>query len=213
MSHIHWYQVLLLIICVGAWLYHRKQTAPAREAAKKAATPDPDKAIRDAVEKVIKQEPPEVVFANLRKEAFLTTPDHAPTAEGGGEGAPYGAVMEMGISNSIVTLAAFADGDAKVFYQTGGGMIGGIAHETTRNAAKAFVAATGKALSRLARTTGLPPLPGPDRVRFSALTPRGLYSTEVGREDLGDKSDPLSALFYSGQEVVAQMRQVQSKKS
>jgi hypothetical protein len=212
MSHVHPIQVILLIIVVAAWVYYRKQSAPARAAAKKAAAPDPDKAIRDAVDKVIKQEPPEVAFANLRKEAFLTTPDAAPAAEGG-EGAPYGAVMEMGISNSVVTLAAFADGDAKVLYQTGGGMIGGIAHETTRNAAKAFVAATGKALSRLARTTGLPPLPGPDRVRFSALTPRGLYSTEVGREDLGDKHDPLSALFYSGQEVVAQMRQVKSSQS
>src|SRR5262245_25828757 len=134
MRHIHPIQVILLLVCIVAWIYYRKQTAPARAAKKKAALPDPDKAIRDAVEKVIKQEPPEVAFANLRKEAFLTAPDSLPA--GTGEGQPYGAVMEMGISESVVTLACFADGDAKIFYQSGGGMIGGIAHETTRNAAK-----------------------------------------------------------------------------
>jgi len=209
MSHVHPIQVILLLVCIVAWILYRKQTAPARAAKKKAALPDPDKAIRDAVEKVIKQEPPEVAFANLRKEAFLTTPDNLPA----GEGQPYGAVMEMGISESVVTLACFADGDAKIFYQSGGGMIGGIAHETTRNAAKGFVAATGKAISQLGRVTGLPPVPGPDKVRFSALTPRGLFSTEVDRESLGEAQGPLSALFYSGQEVVAQMRQVKTQQS
>ena len=35
-----------------------------------------------------------------------------------------------------MTLACFGDGDASLFYKTGGGMVGGIGHESVRKAAK-----------------------------------------------------------------------------
>jgi hypothetical protein len=50
-------------------------------------------------------------------------------------------------------------------------------------------------------------------VRFYALTPRGTFTTETDRETLGESQSELSALFSSGQEVVAQMRQVQAQRA
>jgi hypothetical protein len=57
------------------------------------------------------------------------------------------------------------------------------------------------------------PLPGPESVRFYALTPRGVLTTETERALLAEPENELSALFYSGQEVVSQMRQAQAEKS
>ena len=77
--------------------------------------------------------------------------------------------------------------------------------------AAAFVAAAARVLPALSRVNGLPPLPEEDKVRFSALTPRGVLTTEVGREALGDtQPDALSALYYSGQRVVSEMREVKT---
>jgi hypothetical protein len=116
--------------------------------------------------------------------------------------------MEMSIASSVVTLACFGSGDASVFYQTGGGMVGGISHEPVRKAAKEFVAQAQKALPRMKKTTEYP-LPSPDSVRFYVLTPKGVFTTETSRQALSDSQNALSTLFYSGQEVVSQMRQVQ----
>jgi len=40
-----------------------------------------------------------------------------------------------------------------------------------------------------------------------------MQAVQVDRETLGDAQNPLAALFFSGQEVVAQMRQVQVQKA
>ena len=44
------------------------------------------------------------------------------------------------------------------------------------------------------------------------LTPRGVFTTETDREALGEPGSELAPLFYSGQEVVTQMRQVQEQR-
>lgn len=153
--------------------------------------------------------PPEEVYAGLRKEALDTTPMNVGMAGQIQDDEPYGMLMEMTIANSVVTLACFGSGDASVFYQTGGGMVGGVSHEPVRKAAKEFVAQAKPVLPRMKKTNEYP-LPGPDSVRFYALTPKGVFTTETSRQSLsGESQNALSALFYSGQEVVSQMRQVQ----
>ena len=151
---------------------------------------------------------PEAVFAGLRKEALETSPMNVGMAGQIQDDTPYGMLMEMSIASSVVTLACFGSGDASVFYQSGGGMVGGISHEPVRKAAKEFVAQAEKALPRMKKTTEYP-LPGPDSVRFYVLTPKGIFTIETSRQALGESQNALSAMFYSGQEVVSQMRQVQ----
>jgi hypothetical protein len=111
----------------------------------------------------------------------------------------------------VVTLASFANGDARLYYKTGGGMVGGISHEKVRKAAQEFSALARKALPRMSRVTSYP-VPNEDRVRFYVLTPRGIFTTETDREALGEPGNELAPLFYSGQEVVTQMRQVQEQR-
>jgi hypothetical protein len=213
MRHIYAWQVVAMIALLAAYIYYRRKEAAKRppvitQKAKEEAE------VRAAVERMVRpDESPGAVYERLRKEAFGMSPHRFSMAGEGKEDLPYGVIMEVGIPDSVVTLAGFVDGDARVYYQNGGGMVGGFAHESTREASKAFVAASSKVLPRLGRTAEQPPIPAGGKVRFSVLTARGIVTGEIDREALGDSSNAFSALYYSGQEVVAQMRQVQAKNS
>lgn len=197
MSHIYAWEPLTVIVLAVVYYYMKRRRTP------RVAAPAP------AVRAPKAEEPPEVAYMKLRRQALEMD---AGRFGGSAEDPPFGALMEMGISNSVVTLACFADGDAGVYYRSGGGMIGGGAHESVRKAAKEFVSLAQTALPKMIAATSQP-LPGPDRVRFYVLTPRGTFTTETDRQALGQPQSELSALFYSGQGVVTQMRQVQEQKS
>lgn len=199
----------LIILAVAFWYIRKKKKEAQGPAAKKGAPGAP----RPAVERPVKPaEPPEVVYANLRKRAFETNPQSLGQAGDVREDEAYGVIMEMGIGDTVLTLSCFADGDAGLYYQSGGGMKGGGAHENIRKAAKDFVALAQKALPGMTQATGQP-LPEPGQVSFYALTPKGILTAGIDREALGESQSPFTALFYSGQEVVAQMRQVQAQKA
>ncbi len=207
---IHPIQVIGVIILAAALWYVRKQKAAAK-GPKKGVPGGPGTQPR--AERPAKPvEPPEVVYANLRKRAFEMSPQSLGQAGDVREDEAYGVIMEMGISDSVLTLACFADGDAGLYYRSGGGMKGGGAHENIRKAAKAFVALAQQALSGMSPAAGQP-LPEAGKVCFHALTPKGILTAEVDRETLGESQGPFTSLFYSGQEVVAQMRQVQAQKA
>jgi hypothetical protein len=210
----------VIILAVAFW-YVRKQKAAAKgPAAKGPAAKGPAKGApispgaQPRAERPVKPvDPPQVVHANLRKRAFEVSPESLGSAGQVHEDEAYGVIMEMGISDSVLTLACFADGDAGLYYQSGGGMKGGGAHENVRKAAKAFLALAQQALPRMSPAAGQPALPAAGKVCFHALTPKGVLTAEVDREALGEAEGPFTSLFYSGQEVVAQMRQVQAQKT
>lgn len=205
--HIYPWEIVVIVVGVAALLYFRR-----RERGQKSsfslgsllptAAPKP---ARPAAK------PPET-YMDLRRQALETDPKRLGLPGKLDPNVPYGVLMEMGMPSSVVTLACFADGDARLYYQSGGGMVGGIGHENVRKASRDLVARTQRLLPRMARTTTYP-LPGLDRVQFFALTPRGVFTVETSRETLGETKSELSALFYSGQEVVAQMREVQAQKA
>ena len=200
----------LIILAVAFWYIRKKKKEAQGPAPAKKGSPG---ASRPAAERPAKPaDPPEVVYAGLRKRAFEVSPQSLGSAGDVREDEAYGVIMEMGISDSVLTLACFADGDAGLYYQSGGGMKGGGAHENIRRAAKAFVALVQPALPQMSPSSSQP-LPEAGMVCFHALTPKGVLSAEVDREALGESESPLKALFYSGQEVVAQMRQVQAERS
>jgi hypothetical protein len=208
MRHIHPLQPLAVIVLIAVLWYVKRK--PGAKGAAKAGPAGEPRAARPAVAKV--EEPPEVVYMKLRQQALEKDPARLGLPGELEDDEPYGVLMEMGIPSSVVTLACFADGDAGIYYKTGGGMKGGVAHDNVRRAAKEFIALSQKALPRMIRTTSHP-LPDVDKVRFYVLTPRGTFTTEAHRQALGATQSDLSALFYSGQEVVAQMRQVQEQRA
>ena len=199
--------ILVLILAAVLWYMKRKQGSGKAIPGSPGNAPP---AARPGVAKVVKS--PEEVYLSLREAALRKNPEQLFLPDGLKDDEPYGAMMEMGIPNSVVTLACFADGDAGIYYKTGGGMKGGGSHENVRRAAKQFVALSHKALPRMIKTD-THPLPEAEKVRFYVLTQKGTFTTEANRQALGGTENELSALFYSGQDVVGQMRQVQEEKA
>ena len=200
------FRIVIVIALIGVFWYIRKRQIAAKGPAQSGPGAQP------RAERPVKPvDPPEVVYANLRKRAFETSPQSLGQAGDVKDDEAYGLVMEMGIGDTVLTLACFADGDAGLYYRSGGGMKGGGAHENVRKASKEFVALAQKTLPKMTRAMDTP-LPEAGKVHFYALTPKGLLTSEVGRESLGEQS-PFAPLFYSGQEVVSQMRQVQAQKA
>lgn len=193
--HIYPWELIVVIALVAFVIYFRRQQT---------------QAAAEAVARKAKETPAES-FTRLRQEALATPAASLGLAGELKPNEPYGVLMEMGIPSSVVTLACFANGDARLYYKTGGGMVGGISHEKIRKAAQEFTALARKTMTRMSRVTSYP-VPAEDRVRFYVLTPRGVFTTETDREALGEPGDELAPLFYSGQEVVTQMRQVQEER-
>ena len=207
MEHITPTKILIVLILAAVFWYVKRKPGSAKALSRTPARDLPAVAKTAKVEK-----DPEAVYLSLREAALRKDPQQLFLPEGLKSGEPYGALMEMGISNSVVTLACFADGDAGIYYKTGGGMKGGGAHENVRRAAKQFVALAQRALPKMIQTDAHP-LPEAEKVRFYVLTEKGTFTTEANRQALGGSENELSALFYSGQDVVGQMRQVQEEKA
>ena len=208
MEHITPTKIIIVLLLAAVFWYMKRK--PGSGKATPGAPGRDVPAARPGVAKVEKS--PEEVYMSLRDAALRKDPEQLFLPDGLKPDEPYGALMEMVISNSVVTLACFGDGDAGIYYRTGGGMKGGGAHENVRRAAKQFVALAHRALPRMTKTD-THPLPEGEKVRFYALTPKGTFTTEAHRQSLGGGENELSALFYSGQDVVAQMRQVQEQKA
>lgn len=203
--HIYPWQIIAVLLLVGFLVWDRR-----RKRAAKGPKQGPTTSPRPAVAKV--EETPEAAYMKMRRQAIEVDPMRLGLAGELQKDTVYGALMEMGIAKSAVTLACFADGDARVFYKTGGGMIGGIGHESVRKIAKDFIGLAQGALPKLTRTTTYS-LVAPNRVAFFVLTPRGIFTAETDRDALAGPENELSALFYKGQEVVAEMREVQEQKA
>ncbi|HEV8583222.1 MAG TPA: hypothetical protein VGX68_29490 [Thermoanaerobaculia bacterium] len=198
MPHIHPLEPIAVIVLVVIFFYLRRKQ---KQGGKPSAGARPNRA-RTAEE----------IYMDMRREALATTPQNLGREPKGTE--PYGLLMEMAIHISAMTLVSFADGDANVYYKNGGGMVGGSSHESVRKAAKAFVALAARALPKMTKMTKTAdyPLPGIEKVRFYVLTPQGVFTTETNRQALSNPRSELGALFYAGQEVVSEMRQVQEQK-
>lgn len=208
MRHITPAKIFFVLILVAVLWYVKRKKGPSSPQPKLGA--DGRAAVTQKAPRPSRS--PEEVYMSLREAALRKDPQQLFLPDGLKPQEPFGAMMEMGIPNSVVTLACFADGDAGIYYKTGGGMKGGGSHENVRRAAKQFIALSHKALPRMTKTTDHP-LPEAEKVRFYVLTPEGTFTTEAHRQSLGGSENELSALFYSGQEVVAQMRQVQEQRT
>jgi hypothetical protein len=204
--HVNPFVLIATVVLIIVFVVMQRRKMAAQQPKK------PVKAAPSAVRPPKPVKPPEEVYANMRRQALATLPEAVGMAGQFGESEAFGSLMETGLPDSVVTLACFANGDASFYFNTGGGMIGGGVHEPVRKAAKEFVALAQGALPAMSPATDQPP-PEPGKVRFYVLTPRGTFTTEIERESLAEPGCTLSPLFYSGQEVVAKMRQVQEQRS
>jgi hypothetical protein len=116
--------------------------------------------------------------------------------------------MDLALPGGSATVVATIDGAASVYTSTGGGIIGGEAHEAVRTAARQFVTAMEACFAQL--SPGAPELlPQPGHVRFYAKSKTLSVSSPVPERDVADPKHPLHACYVAAQEVVTQLRLAQ----
>lgn len=130
-------------------------------------------------------------IAELRRAALMSTA--AELQVDAGTAAIHGAAMEATSEAATLTIAAYADGDARLLISNGSAITAGAQYAKVREAAKAFVDAvvhhTGKPRKgKGALKPALPPFPALGETRVYALTADGpqLVVVPPDVERLGD---------------------------
>ena len=149
---------------------------------------------------------PAEIYTKLRSQALSTTAKALGTKE-----QTFGVIMETGYPEAVVTLVALSDGTASLYFSNGGGMIGLGQHEGPAVAARSLISFANHNLKQLTPTTHTP-LPRPGYTRFYVLTQSGTLTAEAKEMELGENRHVLSPLFYSAQELITEMREVEESR-
>jgi hypothetical protein len=179
------------LVIVGGLIYYLTTR-------KNSETPD-----NNATQRTI--EPKDNPYLGLREQIFAATPEQIGLTTTTEE-KPYAIVMDMGMGgDGTATLVSIVDGNASMYLSTGGGVIGGYAHETVRKAATDFVNMGQSYFSKMNPVDSFP-LPKADNVRFYILTNKGKYSIEEEIQRIEDDNSDWGQLFYEGNKVITELR-------
>jgi hypothetical protein len=142
------------------------------------------------------------IYSQLRQRVLELTPDQLGDAAGA---PPLALLMETGYPEAVATLVAVADGTTSLYFSNGGGMIGAGEHAPVREASRRFLETARSFLAQLSEVSDVSP-PADGVTQFVAVTTEGLRGVVAPEEELGEGRHSLSPLFYSGQDVITQMR-------
>lgn len=145
--------------------------------------------------------------ADLRRLA-LNTPPFDPTARAD---EPYAVITEFLQGETVVTMSAFATGDASIYFSTGGGIIGLVGKPDVAALARQAVADIAGLASRLDRSDALDP-PGQGEFCFYVLTPGGRRVCRVHASGTAQKDGPEVQLIRSTGALLTKIREVSAKR-
>ncbi len=157
-----------------------------------------------AVKEAQAEEPVEV-YLGLRNRALATTAQDMGVAPSPDGPVAYGVVMDLGMASGTATIVSLSTGDTSMYTSRGGGIIGGIGHETCRNASKHFISAAQAQLRRM-RQVASHPLPPRGVFRFHVLTTEGVFVAEDREEIITRGGGDWAELFRAGDNVITQIR-------
>jgi hypothetical protein len=147
------------------------------------------------------------VFADLRAKYFeLPRPDAIKISSAA---EPWGAIMEIGYPQAVVTTVAFADGTASVLRSTGGGFFGG-GDASVQQARLEFLRQSHVVRSKFASIERFPE-PSIGNVSFSIRTDQGVCSASASLLELDDEDHPLRYLYLAGLSVLHEYLRLQKQ--
>jgi hypothetical protein len=144
-------------------------------------------------------------YSALRRQALSVQRSDLGIPEPPPEAPAWGILMETGYPEASATLFALGDGTTSLYLSTGGGVIGGQAHQNVREANAEFVEAANRHYQHLKPTDSFP-LPADGQTVFYVLTDSGVLTGAGREEELGLGRHPLSSLFHEGHQVITQLR-------
>lgn len=150
------------------------------------------------------------VYQELRNQVFTISPQDI-GIELKAETEPWGVLMEFGLPGVVVTLVALGNGEASMYFSSGGGVLGGGGYETVRKAAKAFVVFSETCLEKM-KPVSTYPLPKNGNVKFLVLTGKGVFSSgEFLETDLRENKNEFSPLYHKGHQLITELRLISER--
>jgi hypothetical protein len=147
----------------------------------------------------------DLLYAKERLDEVAGMLGHTPAP-----GDVLGAVVEIGLPGDAVMIAGYANGDARLFHETGGGVVGDLYQfANIAEAAKALCAAAQSALQSLSPQSEVPPLPAEDIVQVSALTMEQIYSSQAPGPQIIEAGHALNHVFVAANNLFDQLQQLQ----
>jgi hypothetical protein len=154
----------------------------------------------------------EQAYKGLRELALKISADELGLKLDGDRITAYGVLMEFTLPKATVTLTSYSTGDASLYFSTGGGVLGGVGHETVRNAARQFVSSAQTILNKMGEVANFP-LPPVGATHFYVLTNHGVYgSPDLISDDLKNPKSEFFGLFAAGQGVITEIRKSEARK-
>ena len=120
----------------------------------------------------------------------------------------YGALLEFRIDDITATVYGLRDGSASVYTTGGFGVIGGIGHESVRQAAGIFVSMATRFVNRGIQTTTFP-YPADGKTQFYFLTYDGPRLCTIEESAIMTGKDELRDLYAAGQDLLTKLRTTQ----
>lgn len=124
----------------------------------------------------------------------------------------WGGLMEMAYPEGAATIISLADGTTSMYTSTGGGVIGGGAHDSVVQAGRGFLVELERRLGEL-EEDGDPVLPDPGIVAFRALTYSGRRARTANEGELANGDHALSSLYAAGQDVITALREIEEARA
>lgn len=117
----------------------------------------------------------------------------------------WGAALEFRLGETVVFLAAVADGSVSMYFSNGGGIIGGGQHATVRAAGQRFLEAVEMSLPQFVARESFEPV-GQERASFIVQTYEGKLGADVLEADLRGDTHPLPGCYGAAQDMITQLR-------
>jgi hypothetical protein len=154
---------------------------------------------------------PAAMSRQLREQALRVTAADLNLEASGARPHVWGVLMELGYSEAVATLAAFADGSTSLYISSGGGMIGAGEHKPVRDEAEKFLMTVQEHIGEFTPTDETP-TPSAGRVRFYVRTFASTLTAEADEKLLGNRLHKLSPVYIAGHAVLTQMRLISERR-
>jgi Na+-transporting methylmalonyl-CoA/oxaloacetate decarboxylase gamma subunit len=152
-----------------------------------------------------KPKEPAEIYLGLRNQMLAFTAQQANVQGKAGTPLAYGVLMDLSMSSGTATIVSISTGDTSMYTSTGGGIIGGIGHESCRVASKQFIKTAQDHLQKMQKTAAFP-LPPVGVFRFYVLTTEGVFTVDESATTITSEGSPLYPLFMAGNDVITQLR-------
>ena len=144
-------------------------------------------------------------YLGLRKQMLSITPEQIQLQLPKDREVAYGTVLEIQTGGGVATIIAFSTGDASMYISSGGGILGGATHESTKAAAIAFVNEAQKYFGQMPADTSTA-LPKTGHMKFFIMTNKHRYAIEAPADEVTATNGKWYGLFDKGNDLITQLR-------